>query len=69
MYIRRELLLRIIYRLTWLWVVMHYYAQGFSLMVFLMGDALQNFILSLKKVIYAGANAACVAMQHGFQFE
>jgi len=48
---------------------MHYYAQGFSLTVFLMGDALQNFILSLKKVIYAGANAACVATQHGFQFE
>jgi hypothetical protein len=63
MYIRRELLLRIIYRAIGLWVVMHYYAQGFLLAAFLLGDALQNFNLALKKATYAGASSACVATQ------
>ncbi len=35
MYIPRELLLRIIYRTTRLWVVMHYYAWGLLFVDFL----------------------------------
>jgi hypothetical protein len=35
MYIPRELLLRIIYRTTRLWVVMHYYARDYYLSIFL----------------------------------